>query len=152
MTLSRSMLSLLVAVFLAACGDDPAGPDNGNGGGNVREIVTNPSFVTHINEIFQRTGCTAAGCHGPGSAGATQTGLVLTANAADNRAMLVGVSAGQDPLLLRVNPGNAAASYLVIKLSANPPTGLQMPRNGTPLDNIDMTNIRNWINDGAPNN
>ena len=30
--------------------------------------------------------------------------------------------------------------------------GLQMPRGGTPLDNIDLTNIRNWINNGAPNN
>ena len=30
--------------------------------------------------------------------------------------------------------------------------GGRMPLNGTALDNIDLTNIKNWINNGAPNN
>ena len=30
--------------------------------------------------------------------------------------------------------------------------GQQMPRGETQLDAIDLTNIKNWINNGAPNN
>ena len=152
MTLSRSILSLLVAVFLSACGESGTDPGNGNGGGDVREIVANPSFATHINEILERRGCTAAGCHGAGGGGATQTGLVLEAGSAANYAQLFNVASSQQPTILRVDPGDAASSYLIIKLQANPPSGLRMPRNGTPLDDIDMTNIMNWINNDAPNN
>lgn len=30
--------------------------------------------------------------------------------------------------------------------------GSRMPLGGTPLDNIDLTNTKNWINQGAANN
>ncbi len=146
----RSSAALMVtALFLAGCGGSDSPTDPGGGGGNPppdsRTIVDNPSFSGVVMEIFNRKGCTASGCHGTG-----QGGLTLT-DAATSHANLVGVvspTSGQ----VRVVAGNAAESYLITKLSPNPPFGDQMPQGGSPLDNIDMTNIRNWINQGAANN
>jgi hypothetical protein len=137
--------ALLALTFaLAACGSDPVGP-----GGNEREIKANPSFATDINEIFQRRGCSAAApCHGaPGG----QAGLMLTASATNNYGMLVDVDATSESFK-RVLPGTADDSYLVIKLEGRQQVGTRMPQNAAPLDNIDLTNIKNWINNGAPNN
>ena len=47
---------------------------------------------------------------------------------------------------------DAANSYLVMKLEGTAGAGARMPLGGAALDNIDMTNIKNWINQGAKNN
>ena len=52
----------------------------------------------------------------------------------------------------RAIPGDAANSYLVIKLEGTQSVGSRMPIGGSALDNIDLTNIKNWINNGAENN
>lgn len=144
----RHAFSLLTAATLlvTACnGDGGTGLD---GDGDGREILANPSFATDINEIFQRRGCTASNCHG-GSGG--QAGLQLTSSASASYDELVDVSATSESFL-RVEPGNATDSYLVIKLEGRQTVGQQMPLGATPLDNTDLTNIKNWINNGAPNN
>jgi hypothetical protein len=142
-----------MALFLAACGGDdsptdPGGSNNGNNddtGGDTRAIKDNPSFATDIFEIFQRKGCTAAGCHG-GAAG----GLTLS-SASGAYSALVGVaSSGTGEIL--VIASDAANSYLVKKLEGTAGVGSRMPLGGTPLDNIDLTNVKNWINQGASNN
>ncbi len=147
MNLPRPMLlATALALPLLACdGDGGTGLDEE---GDAREIVENPSFSTHINEIFQRRGCTASNCHG---AAGGQGDLQLTGSASANYAALVGVQASAEDFL-RVEPGNATDSYLVIKLEGRQSVGSQMPLTGAPLDNIDLTNIKNWINTGAPNN
>ena len=155
MPLPRRISAAIAAVaLLAACGggdspSDPGGSGNGNnnGGGSTRQIKTNPSFAADIQEIFTRKGCTAMGCHGDGSAG-----LTLGSNASANHGALVGVPSTSEPDFNRVTPNEATDSYLVIKLEGRQSVGGQMPRGGAPLDNIDLTNIRNWINNGAPNN
>ncbi len=53
---------------------------------------------------------------------------------------------------VRVIAGDAQNSYLVKKLEGRQTVGARMPLNGAPLDNIDLTNIRNWIDQGAQNN
>jgi hypothetical protein len=63
----------------------------------------------------------------------------------------VGVTATQSTVA-RVIPGNARASYLVVKLEGRQTIGSRMPLNASALDNIDLTNIKNWINQGAKNN
>ena len=52
---------------------------------------------------------------------------------------------------IRVIPGNAQDSYLVIKIEGRQGVGSRMPVGGA-LDAVDITNIRNWINEGAKNN
>jgi hypothetical protein len=51
---------------------------------------------------------------------------------------------------LRVAPGDAQDSYLVIKLEGRQAAGSRMPLTGCCLDDIDIGNIRKWIDNGAP--
>jgi hypothetical protein len=46
---------------------------------------------------------------------------------------------------------DAVNSYLVKKLEGTG-SGSRMPIGGSALGNIDLTNIKNWINTGAANN
>ena len=146
-TLSFS-LSVVAALALGACGDSGTGPDpnpGGGGGGDPRVIVADPAFGAVIQEIFTRKGCTASSCHGS----AQSAGMSLTtANAYAN---LVNVMATQSSVA-RVIPGDANASYIVVKVEGRQTVGGRMPLGGSPLDNIDLTNLKNWINQGAKNN
>ena len=143
-------LPLVAALTVSACGGGaPTGPDDGNGNGNgnngTRVIKAAPSFANDIQEIFGRRGCTASSCHGS----AQSAGLDLRSGS--SYANLVGVDATSENEV-RVLPGNADQSYLVIKLEGRQLVGARMPLSGTPLDNIDLTNIKNWINQNAVNN
>jgi len=137
----RTVSLLAAGLFLAGCGDDGVTDPIPQ-----REVLTNPSFATDINSIFQQRGCSAGSCHGNG-AGA----LTLTASATENYDRLVGVQATAEAFQL-VAPGDAQNSYLVIKIEGRQSQGGQMPRGANPLDGIDQANIRNWIDNGAPNN
>jgi hypothetical protein len=156
MPLLRSFSAVfVVTALLAACGgsdspSDPGGNNNGGGGGggDTRVIKSNPSFATDIQEIFTRIGCTGGGCHGDG----TGAGMTLGTNVASNYGALVGVPSTTEPAFNRVTPNDATNSYIVIKLEGRQSVGARMPFRGPSLDNIDMTNIKNWINGGAMNN
>lgn len=143
-------LPLVAALTVSACGGGaPTGPDDGNGSGNgnsgTRVIKAAPSFANDIQEIFNRRGCTASSCHGS----AQSAGLDLRSGS--SYANLVGVDATSENEV-RVLPGNADQSYLVIKLEGRQLVGARMPLVGAVLDNIDLTNIKNWINQNAVNN
>ncbi len=141
-------LPLVAALTVSACGGgSPTGPDDGNGSGNngTRVIKAAPSFANDIQEIFNRRGCTASSCHGS----AMSVGLDLRSGS--SYAKLVNVEATQEPII-RVIPGNADQSYLVIKLEGRQSVGARMPLGGAALDNIDLANIKNWINQNAVNN
>ena len=148
-------LPLVVALSISACGGggNPMGPDdNNNGSGNggsgttdTRVIKAAPSFATDIQEIFTRRGCATSNCHGT----AVSAGLDLRSGS--SYANLVDVDATSENQV-RVVPRNAAQSYLVIKLEGTQTVGARMPIGGAVLDNIDLTNIKNWINSGAENN
>ena len=149
----RSILSIAtLGLFLTACGgsDSPTDPGNSNGGNNgaggaTRIIKADPSFGQDVFEILQRRGCTASSCHGGGAGGLTMT------SSSGAFAALVGVaSSGTGEIL--VIASDAANSYLVKKLEGTASAGQQMPLGGAALDNIDLTNIKNWINQGAKNN
>jgi hypothetical protein len=66
-------------------------------------------------------------------------------------ASLVNVTATREPIV-RVIPGNADGSYLIVKLEGRQSVGSRMPLGGQPLNDTDLTNIKNWINRGAQNN
>jgi hypothetical protein len=141
-------LALAATISLAGCGDSGTGPGDGNGngnGGDTRVIVANPSFSTVVQEIFNRKGCAAGSCHGSAQA----AGLDLRTG--NSYADLVNVAATQASVA-RVIPGNADASYLIVKVEGRQTIGQRMPVGGSPLDNIDLTNLKNWINQGANNN
>ncbi len=150
-----AFLSLVLCASLAACGgsDSPTAPDTGGGntgntGGDTRTIKVNPEFGADIVEIFTRRGCTSSSCHG-GGAGE----LTLSSNASTTHGNLVGVASPTSGEI-RVIANDAANSYLVKKLEGTQGSGngQRMPQTGSPLDNTDLTNIKNWINTAAPNN
>ena len=148
MVLIRLKLFPLVALaLLGACGGTPTdgGNGNGNSNGDTRTIKENPSFAVDIQEIFVRNGCTTGQCHGISREG----GLSL-ASASASFSNLVNVASVGNPNVVRVKPKDAANSYLVQKLEGT--AGTRMPQGSGALDNIDMTNIKNWINADALNN
>ena len=108
-----------------------------------RVIIRFPEFQEHIQEILVRKGCTSAECHLVG-----QGGLILGADAVKNHMNIVNVPAESETEFLRVEPFDATNSYVIIKLEGRQRVGAWMG----PIDSIDLTNLKNWINYGAPNN
>ena len=77
-------------------------------------------------------------------------GLVLAQGAYDNT---VKVASTQQPWLMRIEPGNADASYLVKKIRGDADIeGAQMPRDGPGLLPGEVQMIIDWVNQGASNN
>jgi hypothetical protein len=78
----------------------------------------------------------------------------LNLKAGSAYAALVGVASTGKAGAVRVIPGNPSGSYLVQKLEgAADIVGLRMPRNGPPfLTDAQIALVRQWIQNGAPNN
>jgi hypothetical protein len=108
--------------------------------------ASGPSFAQVVDEIFARRDCSSGVCHG-GGAGY----LALTFSVAGNYANLVNVPSNDRPEVLLVKPGDAANSYLIMKLEGRG-SGARMPLDRAPLNATDLNNIRDWINGGAANN
>ena len=122
----------------------------GNGEGldqNGQPIPINPPVASDFQEIQDTIFtpiCTA--CHIGANA---PQGMRL--DAANSYAMIVGVPSNEVPALMRINPGNPDASYLVQKIQGNAAQGVRMPANGPPYltqDQIDL--VRRWVAAGAP--
>lgn len=136
-------LSLLLVGGLSACGEGATDPPPVLEREEV--IYADPSFSWVIQEIFNRRGCAASACHGS----TRKAGLDLRAGNA--RTSLVSVLSTQTSGV-RVLPGNAQESYLIVKLEGRQTVGERMPLGWPPLDNIDLANLRNWIDQGAKGN
>ena len=106
---------------------DPTGPDACDFAGAIQPIFT-----------------ASCGCHGGPQ---PQQGLSLAEGSAF--AALVGVDSSQQPGTARVEPGDPAGSYLMIKLEPDPPVGAQMPVGGA-LSPEQVARISAWISAGAP--
>lgn len=109
------------------------------------QAISDPSFSQDIQPIFTAS-CALSGCHNS----TAQAGLNLSQGQA--YANLVNVDSSQDPSKKRVNPGDVANSYLVIKIEGNQSVGTRMPQTGGVLSSIKIQNIKNWIDKGAKNN
>lgn len=135
---SSRWVSLLVLILtLTACEHgDPltGGQDEG----------LQPTLDSIQEHIFSTT-CALSNCHiGPNA----QLGLDLSEGNA--RQSLVEVPSARVPDLLRVEPGNAADSYLILKLEGDARiVGSRMPLGGTPLSMEEIEVVRAWIDGGA---
>lgn len=138
---SRSVLALAALALTGCGGDSPAEPDDMD----PRVVKANPSFQADIQEIFERKGCSASTCHGESQ----RAGLDLRSGTSYDA--LVGVTATTESVV-RVIPGDAEGSYLVVRVEGRQAVGNRMPLGGTPLDSIDVANLRNWIERGAARN
>jgi hypothetical protein len=147
---------LATACALAGCaGEGP--PAKGGGGPKCTPTVdpaAAPQYAANIQPIYNRS-CAVAGCH-VGTPPAQFLDLSVGKSFRDT----VNVRSTQDRSLDLVKPGDAATSYLFLKITPTPGLTL-MPQGcetGTPLrgavcltpDEIEA--IRTWILACAPNN
>ena len=103
------------------------------------------SFAADVQPIFTRS-CARSGCH----AGAVLSqGLSLESGRSYD--LLVGVASAEVPSLKRVEPGRSDLSYLILKLEGKG-LGDRMPADGPPfLPDGEIQLIKDWIEQGAPN-
>ena len=143
-SLTSTIVAVVVASIATACGSSstPTTPSPGPTAPTV-------TFSQRIQAEILTPSC--ASCHtdeGRTPAG----GLNLKSGSAHSN--LVGVASTGKPGAVRVIAGNPSGSYLVQKLEGAPDiVGLRMPRNGPPfLTDAQVALIRQWIQNGAPNN
>ena len=133
-----SAILLSGAVVTAGCG-------GGSGGGVTGPPPGAPTLLDVQTAVFTPR-CAVPGCHvGAGA----PFGLDLS-SAGIASASAVGIASAEAPSFLRVEPSNAADSYLYMKISGDPRIlGDPMPASGGPLSDSQKTLIVSWINGGA---
>jgi hypothetical protein len=139
---------LLAAGLFVGCGLAGMGCPSTNADPNDPNDGAAVSFAADIVPILTAH---CAGCHSPGGFAFTFITMDLRAeNAYQN---LVGVASVQASGRVRVVPGDAAASYLIEKVTQDQPqVGARMPLNRDPLSDADISLLRAWIDAGALDN
>ncbi len=136
-------VALLCLLTLVACTDLHVGPLPTIGSSATDRVVVRPSLRRDIQPVFTAR-CAVAGCHiTPTEA---NLGLVLT-DAPTSYGHLVNVDSVEFPGYKRVLPFDSISSYLMLKLDAG-----EMPKAGPMLSPGTRETIRNWIDQGAPDN
>ncbi len=141
----RASFVLALGLALGACTHkiditSPGGGGGGGGGGPVVDALVTPANVQAVFDAH----CTF--CHGGASPSAGQN----LGSAKYSYANLVRVPANEDSTYLRVLPGDAANSYVVMKLTGDPRIhGGGMPLGAPPLDAPTLAVVTGWINAGA---
>jgi hypothetical protein len=165
---SRVGLAFVAATLIACSGPathaTDAGPDDGGAGaeedegdglaGDAGDDALAPSYAPTFTALYGEIlapSCALLFCHG----GADGTFLPMDTQAIAYSAMVGVVSHGPKcgaSGLELVNPGDAGASLLYLKVTA-PPCGNKMPAEYEPyLDLRQTEQIRMWIAMGASNN
>ncbi len=150
MRVSRIIICLLALTActnaVAPSGGSGGGGGGGGGGGSTTPVDT-PSFALNIQSIFN-VSCTSSNCHGTS---ASRANAYLDLRPGKSYGMLVSVLGNQEPII-RVIPGDANASYLIIKLEGRQRVGSRMPKGAPALSSAAIQTIKNWITQGAINN
>ena len=134
-------------------GNFPSG--DGTAGGDFEAMFTlttatmSPTLDFIQTSVFGLT-CATSGCHTGPTSGTLPGGMDLS-SADASFANLVGVTSIQQPSLSRVAAFDPDNSYLVQKIegTAPAPNDSRMPFGGQALDAEVISNIRQWIIDGA---
>lgn len=132
-----SLVAVLMMSAFAFAGEGKAGK---NAYEFVRPPATPDELENAVLDIFD-TKCAFAGCHTGVNA---PQGLDLTEEAF--KANLVKVKSANAPQFLRVQPGDAANSYLIKKVKGIGIKGDRMPRGGQPLSPGEIAALEKWIN------
>jgi len=120
--------------------------------GELRGQIADPApTLTQLQSSIFTPIC--SGCHnGTPGAGNGLPGI-QDLRAGSTFAALVDVSSIEKPALKRVNPGDAANSYIIQKLEgAAGISPARMPLGGPYLDQATIDQVKSWINAGALNN
>ncbi len=109
------------------------------------------TFSTQIQQQILNPACTA--CH-TDDGRTPSSNLNLKSGVSISNLVNVACVCPAHASVMRVIPGNPSGSYMIQKLEgAADIVGLRMPRNGPPyLTAEQVALIRQWIQNGAPNN
>jgi len=126
-----------LALIAVGCG-------GGNGTGGVVGGQGSVTFLQVQASVFTPN-CAITGCHvGSGA----PFGLDLSEGQAFGN--IVGVPSSELPAFDRIDPFNAADSYLFMKVSGDPRIlGDPMPALGVPLSSQKQSLLEDWITEGA---
>lgn len=132
------LAALPIVLTVGGCG--------GGGDGGVTSAPPSPVTIVDVQAAVFTPHCAVGGCHvGPDAPFDLDLG-----SAAASAANTIDVASGEMPSLLRVSPGNAADSYLYMKVNGDPRIlGERMPANAAPLSSADLDLIVRWIDGGA---
>lgn len=142
--MSKKKIFGLIVVLLLTLSIYYCGGDNGTTE-TPETVISDPSFSNDIQPIFT-SNCALSGCHNS----TAQAGLILLEGQA--YANIVNVDSTQEPNFKRVLPSDGTNSYLVIKIEGNQNVGTRMPQGRSPLSDVRIQNIKNWVDRGAKNN
>lgn len=135
---SAVLVAIGLGVLACAC-------SGGSSGSVVSPPARNVRLLDVQTQVFGPR-CAHPGCHaGSGAPFGLDLSSVQTSGA-----NLVGVPSAEAPSLNRIEPWNAADSYLYRKITADPRIqGDPMPLQGGPLGAADLDLIATWIDQGA---
>lgn len=103
------------------------------------------SAFDEIQATIFTPSCALSGCHAGANA---QQQMDLSEGR--SYGSIVGVPSRERPDLLRVDPGDPDASYLLMKIEGAPGiVGARMPLGRSPLSAAQIALVRSWIADGA---
>lgn len=147
--------ALACAAALSGCGSDdpPAGTDAGTVTGmdaTTAVCGVEPTFTSIHTKMLRADACKT--CHGFANAPAGG-GTEFPADKTAAYAVVMGDTAdvSRTPPK-RVVAGNPDMSSFYLKLTSNPPFGVQMPSGFPALTACELESVRTWITNGAMNN
>ena len=109
-----------------------------------------PPTATGVPDSIQAVftaNCAFDGCHGGTS---PQRGMDLT-DAVTSYEHIVGIAANEVATFERIAPGDSANSYIVMKLKDDSRIlGQPMPFGAFPMDQVLVSRIASWAQQGAP--
>jgi hypothetical protein len=143
---ARRQMAVLVAALVAGCSDLRFT----TAVNTIVVPITTPSWQYDIAPILGETCATSGACHKGANAA-----LGLNLEAGQSYASVVNVASQARPAFLRVKPGQSDSSFLYLATStivAERQNYYRMPLTEYPLPDPVRETIRNWINNGAPNN
>jgi len=134
------LIFVLILCFVCISCSDAGDPPTGNGGGITIDTV---SFSSDIAPLIVNTSCLNSGCHGNGSSAG---GLNLGSGTYDD----IINATGTNGAIIIID--SALLSNFYLKLTSNPPFGIQMPLGSSALSTTSLDKVKDWINQGAEDN
>jgi len=115
-------------------------------------IVTSGAPVSLANDVQPIFSAKCSSCHAVGSF-ANISGINMLLTPGNVIATAVNQPSSQNAAFTIIEPGDADASLLFLKVSqSNPPVGSRMPLIGAALTGEELGLVRDWINQGALDN